>query len=125
MRILLMDDNPDILALLAMMVQRALGPESCQIISARDGAEGMALLEAGQTPDLIFTNLRMPHMDGLDFARRVRRNAAWARIPLVVISADQSSRMRQAASDSGANEFVPKPFDYYAIKTTLSRYYSL
>jgi CheY-like chemotaxis protein len=125
MRILLMDDNPDILALLAMMVQRALGPESCQIISARDGAEGIALLEAGQTPDLIFTNLRMPHMDGLDFARQVRRNAAWARIPLVVISADQSSRMRQAASDSGANEFVPKPFDYYAIKTTLSRYYSL
>lgn len=124
MRILLLDDNPDILMLLAMMIRRALGSEPCQIISARDGVEGMALLEAGQPPDLIITNLRMPYMNGLDFIRRVRDNDRWARIPMVVVSAEQSPKALQAASDSGASSFVPKPFDYYAIKTALSRFHT-
>ncbi len=125
MRILLLDDNPDILMLLAMMIRRALGSEPCQIMSARNGVEGMALLEAEQPPDLIITNLRMPYMNGLDFMRQVRDNDRWARIPMVVISAEQSSKALQAASDSGASGFVPKPFDYYAIKTALSRFYTL
>ncbi|MGQ9890133.1 MAG: response regulator [Aggregatilineales bacterium] len=125
MHILLLDDNPSILALLALMIQRALGSEPCQIISARNGVEGMALLEAEESPDLIITNLRMPYMNGLDFIRQVRDNDRWARIPIVLISAEQSPKTVQAASDSGASGFVPKPFDYYAIKTMLSRFHAL
>lgn len=124
MRILLLDDNPDILMLLDMMIRRALGSKPCQIISARDGVEGMALLEAGQPPDLIITNLRMPYRNGLDFIRQVRDNDRWAQIPIVVISAEQSPKTLQAACNMGANGFVPKPFDYSAIKTALGRFYT-
>lgn len=123
MLILLLDDNPDILTLLSMMIQHALSPQPCQFISARDGVEGMALLDAGYVPDLIFTNLRMPYMDGLNFMRQVRSSSRWARIPLVMVSADQTPGIRQAARDSGADTFMSKPFDYTTIKTVLNRYH--
>ncbi len=122
MLILLLDDNPDILALLSMMIQRALGPEMCQIISARSGVEGLALLEAGHAPDLIFANLHMPYMDGLGFVRELHGSARWAGIPLVIVTADQTPGVRQAARDSGADDFIAKPFDYAAVKNTLNRW---
>jgi len=121
MLILLLDDNPDILALLAMVIQRALRPQPCQFISARDGVEGLALLDAGYVPDLIFTNLHMPYMDGLSFMRQVRGSSRWAHIPLVMVSADRAPGVYQAAYDSGASIFIAKPFDYATIKTALDR----
>lgn len=122
MRILILDDNPEILLLLTMMIRHALGSEPCEIIPAHNGCEGLSFLDSIPTPDLILTNLRMPYMDGLSFMREVRRNTRWARIPLIVVSADFSDMTREAAAAGGAVAFLPKPFDFAGIRSILHKH---
>ncbi len=61
-------------------------------------------------------------MDGLGFVRELHGSARWAGIPLVIVTADQTPGVRQAARDSGADDFIAKPFDYAAVKNTLNRW---
>ena len=118
MRVLVLDDNPDILALVSAMLQRVFG--TCQIITGRNGAEGLdALAEPDSKPDIILSNLRMPKMDGFTFVREVRRNTDWAGIGVVMMSALSTQDIRDEAHAIGAEVFLPKPFTYQDFKTAM------
>lgn len=120
MRVLVLDDNPDILALVSAMLQRVFG--SCQIITGRNGAEGLAALaEPDNTPDIILSNLRMPKMDGFTFVREVRRNTDWAGIGVAMMSALSTQDIRDEAQAIGAEVFLPKPFTYHDFKTAMDQ----
>ena len=68
------------------LVAKALGEQGWQVVEAENGVAGLRRL-AEDEPDLIFLDLIMPQLDGFGFVSQLRRNAAWRKIPVVVLTA--------------------------------------
>jgi two-component system KDP operon response regulator KdpE len=101
-RILIVDDEPSILATMAPLL-RARGYEVSTATS------GYAALEAVDrlAPQLIILDLGLPDLDGVEVCRRLREGRA---IPIVVLSARGAEQDKVAALDAGAEDYVTKPF---------------
>ncbi len=110
MRILIADDDPQILRALRV----TLGAQGHEIRTAADGKETIAAASA-HPPDLLILDLGMPHLDGLDVIRTVR---AWSPLPILVVSGRTDSADKVDALDAGADDYVTKPF---AIDELLAR----
>lgn len=100
--ILLIDDEPQILRALKTI----LTANHFRIQSAVTGEQGIALAVA-QPPDLIILDLALPDMDGLEVCRSIRE---WSRVPIIVLSVRDSEKEKVAALDSGADDYLTKPF---------------
>ncbi len=72
------------------ILRRTLEQDGWRVCEAANGKEGLELLKRG-TPDLILLDLMMPEMDGFEFVDVLRSNAAWAQIPVVVVTARELS----------------------------------
>ena len=115
-KILLLDDNSDIVTLLEMV----LNQQGYEVISGRNGQEGMNMLEQDKlAPDLIISNYHMPQMDGLDFLGHVRENPQFSSIPFILLTAAPAVQWQQQATQLGANAFLPKPFRIDLLKKTI------
>ncbi|MCE1203811.1 MAG: response regulator transcription factor [Holophagaceae bacterium] len=107
MRVLLVDDERLVLA----MATRALQTKRPEWIveTASDGLEAMQVLRS-KPVDILITDVQMPGMDGMALLMQVRRDPELARLPLVLISAqDDRSSVRQGMF-SGADDYLTKPF---------------
>ena len=103
-RILVVEDDPDINALLARVATR----EGFEVVSAFSGTE--ALLRMERAPfDLVLLDMMLPGMDGPAIIGRMRE--AGARTPVVVVSAKAGASDKVAALKLGADDYVTKPFD--------------
>ncbi len=81
-----------------------------KITEASSGLE--ALDKLMESPiDLIFTDINMPNMDGLEFIKRCKEDAQFSEIPIIVISTEDGVEDRQRAMELGATGFVSKPLD--------------
>ncbi len=76
---------------------------------AADGIEALALFEEWR-PDLIFMDIQMPKMDGMEATRRIRRSPGGRHTPIVVVSASALENVESAALAAGANGFMRKPY---------------
>ena len=101
--VLVVDDDPDILA----TVEQILEIEGYAVLSARNGAEALSVLESSR-PDVIILDLMMPVMDGWEFRRRLDGHPASA-TPIIVVSADRD--IARKAATIQANGYIAKPFD--------------
>ena len=120
MKIMVLDDNPEILSMVTIMLHNAYGQDTCRVVSGRNGQEGLELLkDEDASPDLILTNLRMPQMDGMTFLGEVRHNTEWSNIRLVMMSAQSSVETVSKAKEGGAGAFLRKPFTYRDLTTTI------
>jgi len=101
-RILIVDDEPSILATMAPLL-RARGYD------VSTATTGHAALEAvdRQPPQLVILDLGLPDLDGIEVARRLREGRA---IPILVLSARGAEQDKVAALDAGADDYVTKPF---------------
>jgi DNA-binding response OmpR family regulator len=91
-----------------------------EVLSARDGSEALNLLEKSlvvkegdvptSTVDIIISDWMMNSMDGPEFCRRLRQNAATRHIPFVLLTAKTDSQSKIEAMDAGADAFIEKPF---------------
>jgi CheY-like chemotaxis protein len=86
-----------------------LGPLGFEIASAPNGEAALQLTEEF-SPNLIFLDLRMPGMDGLQLARRLRALGGGERLKLIAMSASVLSFNRDDAFAAGCDDFLPKPF---------------
>src|SRR5580698_421509 len=102
MRILIVDDERQI----TRVLRTSLQSHGYEVQVAQDGLEAFALFEQS-APDLIITDLAMPNMDGLELTRAVRRVAD---TPIIVLSVREQEATKIAALDSGADDYVNKPF---------------
>jgi two-component system KDP operon response regulator KdpE len=100
--ILVIDDEPQILRALRTI----LSAHHFRVITASRGEEGLALASA-QPPDLILLDLALPDLDGVEVCRQLRQ---WTQLPVIVISVRDSEREKVEALDSGADDYVTKPF---------------
>jgi two-component system, OmpR family, KDP operon response regulator KdpE len=101
-KILIVDDEPPIRKLLRM----GLRSQGYELLEAPDGRSLLELLS--QNPDLIILDLELPDIEGLDLLQKVRgRNQG---VPIVVLSNRGDEAGKVEALDSGANDYVTKPF---------------
>ena len=103
--VLAVDDQPANLRLL----DAVLTPRGHRVLTASSGTEGLALLET-EDVDLVLLDIVMPGMDGHEVCRRIRSTPATEFLPVVMITAS-GTEQRLAALESGADDFVTKPFD--------------
>jgi two-component system KDP operon response regulator KdpE len=100
--ILVVDDEAQI----TRVLKTTLSAQGYSIRAAADGVQALEEMKSW-APDLIITDLRMPHMDGLELCRKVR---AQTRIPIIVLSVKGEETIKVEALDAGADDYVTKPF---------------
>ena len=91
------------------LLDAVLTPRGHCVRTASSGGEALAMLES-QDIDLVLLDILMPEMDGHETCRRIRANPATEFLPVVMITAS-GSEQRLAALESGADDFITKPFD--------------
>jgi two-component system, OmpR family, phosphate regulon response regulator PhoB len=104
-QILVVDDEPDISALVAYRLARA----SYRVRTAANGDEALDSVET-QAPDLIMLDLMLPGMTGLDVLRELRGRAECAGIPVVLLTARREEQERIEGLRLGADDYISKPF---------------
>jgi signal transduction histidine kinase/DNA-binding response OmpR family regulator len=105
--ILIADDQPDNLTLLARYLER----EGYEYIEARDGLETLEKVRK-HLPDLILLDVNMPHRDGFAVLEEIRADAATEHIPVIILTAARLDPTEiQSGLNMGADDYVTKPFD--------------
>ena len=102
MRILIADDDPQILRALKV----TLGARGYDIVTAGNGVEALDRAIAHH-PDLIMLDLGMPELDGLEVIVGLR---GWTQVPILVVSGRTGATDKVEALDAGADDYVTKPF---------------
>jgi two-component system chemotaxis response regulator CheY len=80
------------------------------VAQAGDGAEALAVLDAGGRPDVALVDWNMPVMDGLTFIKRCRENPEYRNVVLVMVTTESEQSQIVRALAAGAHEYVIKPF---------------
>ena len=101
-KVLVVDDEPQILTALG----RGLSRVGHEVVVARTANDGLAAAAAAG-PDVILLDLRLPDLDGIEVVRRVR---TWSQVPILLLSGAGTDRIKVAALDAGADDFIDKPF---------------
>ena len=100
---LVIDDEPQIRRLLRVTLEA----NGYRVFDAATGQDG--LVEAAQRkPDVILLDLGLPDLDGVQVLKRVRE---WSRVPVIILSVRDQEEEKVAALDSGADDYVTKPFN--------------
>ncbi len=115
--ILIVDDNPDNLALTRMLVEF----EGHRVRTAEDAEQAFQMLQA-YCPDLILLDIQLPGMDGLELARRVRRNPALRNVVIVALTAYAMQSDEENALAAGCNGYITKPIDTRTFGGTVRSY---
>jgi two-component system phosphate regulon response regulator PhoB len=110
-RILIVDDD----AFIRRPLEFILREEGYQPVTAADADEGLRAIEAC-LPDLIFLDVMMPGKDGLTWCGELKRDARYARIPVVLLSARGQEHDREHALALGAADFLTKPYSPHELK---------
>jgi CheY-like chemotaxis protein len=114
-RILIIDDDADIMLVLASVVEDA-GYQ----VSTIDHGDYLEQIDAGALPDLILLDMLLSGQDGRQIARRLKGQATTRRIPIVMLSAHPDAQ--REAREAGADAFLAKPFDLDALLATIAAY---
>ncbi|MBB3980162.1 DNA-binding response OmpR family regulator [Rhizobium azooxidifex] len=104
-RVLIVEDEPNIMESLSFILQRA----DFDIDTAPDGVEALRQLRR-HTYSALILDLMLPGISGLDVLRSVRSDKALEALPVIVLSAKGQAADRKAAETTGATAFITKPF---------------
>ena len=104
-RVLVVEDEPDIGALLAFHLER----EGYQVLRCRNGLDALQQVRA-RPPDLVLLDLMLPGIDGLEVCRRLRQDPATAALPVVMLTAKGEEVDRVLGLELGADDYIVKPF---------------
>lgn len=101
------------------LLSKRLRDAGHQVQIAGNGIEALALLENMQA-ELILCDIAMPGMDGLTLLRRVRRNAQFHHVPIIMLTTSVLDQHRQEAQQAGANGFLLKPVSSWELETMIN-----
>ncbi|MFM2303343.1 MAG: hypothetical protein RLZZ135_752, partial [Cyanobacteriota bacterium] len=104
--VLIVDDSITVRELLSLTFKRA----GYRVEQARDGQEAWDKLRAGLPCDIVFCDIEMPRMDGLEFLSRVQKDVALSKVPVAMLTSRGSDRHRQIAAQLGASGYFIKPY---------------
>ena len=108
--ILVVDDVPDNV----QIVQLRLESQSYGVITAADGGEALEKVKSA-LPDLILLDVMMPGIDGIETVKRLKADPSLPFIPVILLTARSDTKEVIAGLDSGADDYLTKPFDHGAL----------
>ena len=115
-RILIVDDEPDIVTTIKVVLEQ----EGYNTLCARDGKE--ALQKARQElPDLMILDLKLPLLSGEEVCRRIRKDEIIGKLPIIMLTAKDSDVDRVLGKVIGANHYIAKPFDVQRLLNVVSK----
>ena len=103
-KILIVDDEPDILEFLKYNLKR----EGYDVVTAPDGKQALTVA-AAEKPDLIILDIMMPEMDGVEACSRLRSMKDFQHVPIAFLTARDEDFSQIAALDSGGDDYITKP----------------
>ena len=114
-KILAIDDDNDFLDLLQLRFSK----QDCEFLTANDGQEGLRKARE-VSPDVILVDIKMPRMDGYQFAREVKKDESLRNTPLIVLTSYEP--MRELFRQEGFQDYVVKSSDFTDLWNTISKY---
>ena len=105
MKVLVVDDEKDITALVAYHLER----EGFRVLQAHDGLQALELVKR-ERPNVLILDLMLPHMGGLDVCRRLRREPETARLPILMLTAKAEETDKVLGLELGGDDYLTKPF---------------
>lgn len=109
--LLIVDDNPEVLDYLFLTFQ-----DRYEVVKAENGSQALALAQE-LLPDMIISDVMMPEMDGVEFCKAIKSNINTCHIPLILLTAKSAIEDRITGYETGADDYIPKPFHPNILKT--------
>jgi CheY-like chemotaxis protein len=102
------------------MMRRLLEMSGYRVVEAINGEQAVELAQR-ERPHLILMDLSLPVLDGLAATRRIRQHEELRRVPIIAVSAHDTSDFHADALAAGCNDYVTKPIDFEQLETLLAR----
>ncbi len=118
-QILVVDDEPDLEALIVQKFRRQIGGGAMSFHFARDGVHALAVLKANSGIDLVVTDINMPRMDGLTLLQKLQESEV--KLSTIIVSAYGDMANIRTAMNRGAFDFVTKPIDFPDLEATIAK----
>ena len=112
---LIVEDSPMMRQLLVFAMSRV---KNMAIVEADDGVDALKKLNSAKF-DIIITDINMPIMDGLKLVKRIRSDAVYQNVPIVIITTEGAEEDRQRALQLGANAYITKPIQAPQVISTV------
>ncbi len=117
--ILAADDS----ASMRQIIHFSLSSAGFNVVVADDGRDALAKLQA-QPVDMLITDLNMPNLDGISLIREVRALPNYKFLPIVMLTTESSSDLKQAGKTAGASGWITKPFVAEQLVAVVNRFLS-
>ena len=117
-RILIVDDEPDILRVVIFRLKKS----GYEVISAENGVSGLEMARK-ELPDFILLDIRLPGMDGFEVCRKLKDDPSTANIPVVFLSASSAEDLSLKAKEYNAEGFMRKPFEPDELIKTVNQFF--
>jgi DNA-binding response OmpR family regulator len=104
-RILIVDDEPNILLSLQFLMKKA----GYDVRTAKDGEQALAEI-AVAAPDLVLLDVMMPKLDGFSVCQRIRATPEWGQVRVIMLTARGRDVEREKGLALGADDYITKPF---------------
>ena len=116
-RILIVDDEPDLLMALKIRLTAA----GFDVIMGKDGAEGLEKAR-NEKPDLILLDLMLPKINGYKVCRFLKFDENYKNIPVIMLTARAEEDDKTLGMETGADEYMTKPFDNKELISLINKY---
>ena len=97
-----------------VLLRDPLEARGYEVAEAENGLKALELV-AQRLPDVILLDVMMPHMDGFEVCRRIKKDPKTAHIPVLIVTALSDRKERLTGIGAGANDFLNKPIDFHDV----------
>jgi adenylate cyclase len=118
-RILVVDDEPDLEALVTQKFRRQIRDGAVSFVFARDGLEALSVIARDHDIDMVVSDLNMPRMDGLTLLQKLQE--AEKQLSTIIVSAYGDMANIRTAMNRGAFDFLTKPIDLADLEATIAK----
>lgn len=108
-KILIVDDEPHIRMLIEQTLEE-LEDEGVEFMTADNGESALELIQS-EKPSLVFLDVMMPKMNGMDVCRKVKKELSLEQVFIIILTAKGQEMDRQKGQEVGADVYMTKPFD--------------
>jgi two-component system chemotaxis response regulator CheY len=105
-KILIVEDSPS----MRRLVREALDADGYEVTESENGLEALAVL-GRVAPDLVITDINMPQLDGLGLLREIRNLPSFRFTPVLILTSESGTEMKESGRAAGATGWLVKPFD--------------
>lgn len=108
-KVLIVDDEPNILILMEQALEKLEDEDDVELITAKNGLEALELIQK-EKPDLVFLDVMMPKMSGLEVCNTVKNELKMDDVYIIMLTAKGQEYDKQSGMAVGANLYMTKPF---------------